>query len=167
VARARSHWTFDAAQQRTLVKVYVGDDDNAKSSAELALAGAADPNRPISVSTATLIPIKLSLSIKIDPRRIPADVIASVRAALIDPDAGLFGANTVRIGQFVYHSQICAQCLSVASVLAVHSLVFLAQRGNSFSLDPPEFRHEPGEGGFFQLLDQDLDVSTEGPENAG
>jgi hypothetical protein len=167
VARARSYWTFDAAQQRTLVKVYVGDDDNAKSAAELALAGAADPNRPILVSTATLIPIKLSLSIKIDPRRIPADVIASVRTALIDPDAGLFGANTVRIGQFVYHSQICAQCLSVAGVLAVHSLVFLAQRGNSFSLDPPEFRHEPGEGGFFQLLDQDLDVSTEGPENAG
>jgi hypothetical protein len=145
----------------------VGDDDNARSAAEMALAGAADPNRPISVVTATLIPIKLSLSIRMDPRRLAADVIASVRTALIDPDAGLFGANVVRIGQFVYHSQICAACLSVSGVLAVHSLVFLAQKGNAFAADPPEFRHDPGEGGFFQLLNQNLNVSTEGPENAG
>jgi hypothetical protein len=167
VARARSYWTFDAGQQRSLVKVYVGDDDNAKSAAEMALAGAADPNRPISVVTATLIPIKLSLSIKMDPRRLAADVIASVRTALIDPDAGLFGRNVVRIGQFVYHSQICAACLSVPGVLAVHAMVFLAQKGNDFAFDPPDFRHDPGEGGFFQLLDQNLNVSTEGPENAG
>src|SRR5262249_52195827 len=71
VARARSYWTFDAQQQRTVVKVFVGDDENAKSSAKLALAAAADPNRPVVVEKATLIPIKLSLSLRIDFRRIP------------------------------------------------------------------------------------------------
>lgn len=161
VARARSYWTFDAQQQRTLVKIFVGDDDNAKASAKLALAGAADPNRTIAVETAKLISIKLNLALRIDSRRIPADMIPAVRSALIDPDAGLFGANVVRIGQFVYHSQICAACFTVPGVLAVHSLTFLAKRGNDFELDPPEFRHDPGEGGFFQLLEQDLDVSTE------
>jgi hypothetical protein len=167
VARARSYWTFDAEQQRALIKVYVGDDNNAKLAAQTALAAAADPNRPVSVATATLIPIKLSLTIKTDPRYIPADVSVAVRAALVDPDTGLFGANVVRIGQFVYHSQICAACLGVPGVLAAHSLIFLVKRASDFAPEPPEFRHDPGEGGFFQLLDQDLNISTEGPENAG
>ena len=167
VARARSYYTFDAAQQRSLVKIYVGDDNNARLAAEMALAAAADPNRPVSVATATLIPIKLSLSLKIDSRYLPTDVSAAVRSALIDADAGLFGANVVRIGQFVYHSEICKACLSVPGVMAVHSIVFLAQRGSNFAPDPPEFRHDPGEGGFFQLLDQDLSISTEGATNGG
>jgi len=167
VARARSYWTFDSGQQRSLVKVYVGDDNNAKLAAEAALSATADPNRPIAVVAATLIPIKLSLAISLDPRYIPTDVSAAVRTALIDPDAGLFGTNVVRIGQFVYHSEICAACLSVPGVLAARSLVFLVKQGNNFRPNPPEFRHDPGEGGFFQLLDQDLSISTEGLANAG
>jgi len=167
VARARSYWTFDPEQQRALVKVYVGDDNNAKLAAEMALSAAADPNHPISVVTATLIPIKVALSIKLDPRYIPADVSAAVRAALIDAYAGLFGTNTVRIGQFVYHSEICAACLSVPGVLAVHSLAFLVKQGSNFAPNPPDFRHDPGEGGFFQLLDQDLSIAAERFENAG
>ena len=40
VSRAAAYWTFDKAEQRTLVTVYVGDGDAAVAAAEAALAGA-------------------------------------------------------------------------------------------------------------------------------
>ena len=60
VSRAAAYWTFDEAEQRTLVTVYVGDDQAAVAAAAAALAGAEDPNRPVSVTGAN--PIDLSLS---------------------------------------------------------------------------------------------------------
>ena len=42
--------------------------------------------------------------------------MAAVTAALIDPDAGLFGRNNVRIGASIYRSQIYAACLAVPGV---------------------------------------------------
>lgn len=155
VAGARSYWAWDAIQQRTLVKIYVGDDSSAVSAAKVALSGAADPNRPVLVQQATAIPVTLSLSLRLDPRFLPANVVADVRAALIDEEAGLFGAGVIRIGQSIYESQIYAVCLSVAGVVAVHALQFTSSSGTGL-------RYEPGEGGFYQLLDENLTVSTEG-----
>lgn len=161
VARARSYWIFDEEHQRALVKVYVGDDESARSAATIALGGAADPNRPIDVQLATPIPIQLQLTLRIDPRVISADVIAAARTVLVDPDAGLFGTNVVGIGQSVYRSQIYAACLEISGVLAVHSLSFQVNQGSGFSPDPQDFRHEPGMDGFFQLADGNLIFFTE------
>jgi hypothetical protein len=79
----------------------------------------------------------------------------------LDPDRGLFGSNTVRIGQSVYQSQIFAACLQVSGVLAVHGLRFFKDSGSGFALDIP-YRHDPGEGKFYQLsTDQALKVTPE------
>jgi hypothetical protein len=166
VARARAYWAWDAAQQRTLVKIYVGDDDGAVAAAKVALAGAADPNRPVSVAKATVVPVALSLSLSIDPSYIAADLIAAVRAALLDADAGLFGANAIRIGQAVYRSQIYEACLRVPGVVAVHGLSFTVDRGSGFVPDSPDYRHDPGEDGVYQLTGERLAVSAEDPQNA-
>jgi hypothetical protein len=49
VTRASAVWSFDPEAERTVVTVYVGDDQSARNAAQLALTSDADPNRPVSV----------------------------------------------------------------------------------------------------------------------
>jgi hypothetical protein len=145
VNRASAVWSFDPLQQRTVVTVYVGDDVSAKNAALLALRGDADPNRPVNVQLATQLPLKVSLTIEVDPRYIIDTVVAAALTALTDPDAGLFGANRIGIGEVIYKSQIYAACLSVAGAVAVHSLnVTGAPAGVNY-------RFDPGEGSYFSV----------------
>lgn len=161
VARARAYWTWDAAEQRSLVVVYVGDDASAVTAANTALRNAADPNRPVLVKRAIAIPIRLNLSVQIDPTYAPPPVLLGVRTAFLDADRGLFGSNNVRIGQSVYQSQIYAACLKIPGVVAVHGLMFLKSSHSEFKLDA-SYRHDPGEGKFYQLsTDKDLQVTAE------
>lgn len=160
VARARAYWTWDAEEQRSLVVIYVGDDASAVTAANTALRNADDPNRPVLVKQAIAIPIRLQLSVQIDPTYAPPPVLLGVRSALLDTDRGLFGSNTVRIGQSVYQSQIFAACLQVPGVLAVHGLRFFKNSGRGFGLDTP-YRHDPGEGKFYQLSTENLKLTAE------
>jgi predicted phage baseplate assembly protein len=166
VARARAYWSFDPASQCGLVTIYVGDTPDAVTAAKKTLAGAADPNRPVLVLQAIPITARIIFSLRVDPRFQPAPVIAGVQAALLDPDTGLFGLNRVRIGQFVFRSQIYDACLRVPGVLAVHNLHFVSfSRGRSAT---PIFgsRFFPGEGGFFRLPPDNLTITTEGGAGA-
>jgi hypothetical protein len=166
VARARSYWAWNADEQRTLVTIYVGDDASAVNAARVALAHADDPNRPVLVRPAIAIPIMLQLTLRINQAYVPAPVISAVTAALLDDDAGLFGINVIRIGQFIYESQIYAACLSVPGTMAVHGLRFFMDTGTGFK-EISDFRYNPGEGGFFQLQSDNLTVSQEVSKNAG
>ncbi len=49
VTRAAAAWEWDADEQRPIVRVYVGDDAAAVTSAQSALVAQADPNRPLVV----------------------------------------------------------------------------------------------------------------------
>jgi hypothetical protein len=182
VTRARSYWIWDATQQRMMVKVYVGDDAAAVTSANTALAGAEDPNRPLKVYLASALPITLGMTLVVDPAYVAADVLANVTAALIDPDQGLLGANVVQVGESIWQSQIYQRCLGVPGALAVHDLQVTRKRLAIFltlffgpklpvTLQPifqpvtgcscQDFRADPGEGGFFQLAAADLNISIE------
>jgi hypothetical protein len=155
VSRAKVYWTWDAAQQRSLVKLYVGDDDSAVNAAKIALGGTADPNRPVAVQLAQPLPVQLILTLQIEASRIPETVRAAVKAALLEPDTGLFGINAVQIGQAIYQSQIYATCMQISGVLAVPSLQFFLPLGTEFILDS-HYRHDPGEGRFYQLSETNL-----------
>jgi hypothetical protein len=189
VARARSYWNWDPQQQRTVVTVYVGDDQNAVSAATLALNNADDPNRPVTVTLASTVPVSLGFTLLVDPNYVVAQVLAGVTAALIDPDNGLFGANVIGIGQVIFESQIYQACLNVPGAVAVHALSFstfttliLFRKLGSFTrfllphlkfhpLPPQQvtqpFRFDPGLGSFFQLLPTGLRISTEVASNGG
>jgi hypothetical protein len=152
VSRARAYWTWDDAQHRMVVKVYVGDDDNAVSSASTALAGAGDPNRPIRVQLAQSVPLSLTLTLIVDPAYVSADVVTAATAALVDPDAGLLGHNVIQIGQSIFESQIYRACLAVAGVQAVHDLAIIGAGGATCSCcTDGDYRYDPGEGGFFSV----------------
>ncbi len=159
VARARAYWKWDSSLQRTAVTIYVGDDQSAVDSARAALADAGDPNRPVLVKAAVPIVIALNLTLVIDPRRVPADVVAGARAALLDPEGGLMG-KSIGIGRVIYDSQIYAACLAAPGVKAVHSLWFWIYGPMTVSFEAG-VRHDPGEGGFFQLDADHLHLSWE------
>ena len=156
VARARAYFSWDPTQQRMMTKVYVGDDANAVSAADNALAGACDPNRPLRVIAATGVPINITLTLVIDPTYVATNVVTAATAALIDPNSGLLGTKVIRIGQTIYSSQIYNACLSVAGAVAVHDL-----RVTGIPVSGSDFQLNPGEGGFLQLMSQTLTINPE------
>ncbi len=158
VTRARAYWRWSDQEQRTLVMVYVGDDQSAVSAAKIALAGAVDPNRPVLVSLATAIRIALTLTLELNSRVVPADVVAAVTAALLTDEHALFAQR--QIGRPLYESEIYAACLSIAGTTAVHGLSVSVDRGSGLT-DETNWRYVPGEGAFFTLAAADLTIGYE------
>jgi hypothetical protein len=165
VARAAAYWTFDRTEQRTLVTVYVGDDQAAAAAASAALAGSEDPNRPVSVRVATPVTLWLSCTLVVAAdRQVPA-VVGAAAAALCDPAGGLFSPARMGIGQRLYRSAIDA-ALMVSGAAAVHDLTvtwFPGQAGlPSTALSGPlvldEFS-DPGVGWFFDLPSGNVSIA--------
>lgn len=167
VTRASAVWAWDAGEQRSLVHVYVGDDDGAVTAARTALAQQADPNRRLVVIAGTRLRVTLKLTLRIDPAYVPDDVVTAVRASLVH---SLFAPGTLQIGQTLFRSQIEAAC-QLPGVQAVHGVTMSwvrsggSAKGFGFLLllhivaHGPRF--SPGEGGFFTLDDDDLTVGVE------
>jgi hypothetical protein len=170
VARARVYWKWDANQQRNMVVVYVGDDQNALDSAMAALTQASDPNRPVSVYLAQATPISIGLTLIVDRRYVMDDVVAAVTAALIDPNQGLLGTDVVQIGQSLFQSQIYQACLAVTGVVAVQNLLVVGVAGQSCAACPDcDYRYDPGQGRFFCVSTSStvpgLNISPEAASN--
>jgi predicted phage baseplate assembly protein len=154
VTRARARWTWDAGSQRTLVKVYVGDDAGAVTSASNALSGAEDPNRPVAVVQASAIALTLTCSLAIAADREPDGVLAAASAALAD----LFAAARMAIGETLFSSAIEAALL-VDGAVAVHGLTVAGGDSGFFhagallgGLSHRVVRYwMPDEGAFFTL----------------
>lgn len=190
VNRARVVWDWDPDAQRTLVKVFVGDDDSAVAAVRAALRATSDPNRPIMVALASPVWPDLTLTLEVDPDYDERTVQAAVTVMLLDPLAQPFGTSVVRIEQTVYDSQIYDACMSVPGVIAVHDLAFrrpaleritvpsLPHRRMPAGFDPryaifeldrtvevlvlePQERHVPGTGAFYLLRGDRLHITTE------
>ena len=160
VARARAYWIWNAAQQRTLVSLFVGDAAPAVAATRTALAKAADPNRPVSVALATKVRLQLTLTVRVEPDRQPATVVDAVRTAIGHPDTGLLGSAVVRIGGRLYDSQVAEACLDVPGVRSTRSLVVAADRGSGLVTESGRW-HDPGVGAYFALAPTDLILSGE------
>ena len=145
VARSRAYWTWDTAQQCCVVKVYVGDDAGAAASARSALAGAEDPNRPVTVAQAMPIAVVVGCTLLVLPDRVSADVVAAATAALED----FFGPTSMTIGRRLYTSAVEAALL-VPGVDAVHGLTVTAGGSEIFNHEPVGWA-DPGEGSFYTL----------------
>jgi predicted phage baseplate assembly protein len=162
VKRATASWTFDGATQRSLVNIYVGDDSAAVAAATAALAGAEDPNRPVSVLAADPVDLGLTCTLVVAADRQNAAVVEAATAAISDPDVGLFSPAHMGIGQRLYRSAVAA-ALMVPGVVAVQNLAvtWLADGGR---FEPLLVRildevFDPGEGAFFRLLRNDVAIT--------
>jgi hypothetical protein len=146
VTRARARWTWDVAQRRSTVVIFVGDTDSAREAAQQGIDAARDPNRPVIVQRADERSVALDLTVGYDPRYDPALAQAAVAIALTDDDTGVFGVNRLQIGETVYRSAIEAACLSVRGAMAVTALS-LAVDGVQLE----ETRWDPGSTAYFRL----------------
>jgi hypothetical protein len=160
VTRARAYWAWDAAHQRSLVKVYVGDDAGAATSARNALLGAEDPNRPVAVEQAMPIEVTVTGTLEIEPNYVAADVVAAASAALSDPMTGLFAAARMAIGQPLYSSQLEAALL-VPGAVAVHGLFVTADDSDIFAGEPVGWA-DPGAESFYVLASSALSTEVAG-----
>lgn len=158
VPRAKSIFAWDTEMQRAVSKLYVGGDPGAVGVAVAALEPAIDPNRPLLVLPAIPKKCTLALVVVADPRYEAEALRKAVKNALLDPDAGPFGAGVGQIGGAIYDSWIIEACLRVPGAIAVSSLVY-----SSSPPDPSDAqkRHDPGEGGFFTLAEEDLGIAVE------
>lgn len=186
VKRATVRWGWDAAAQRSLVKVYVGDDTGAVKAAREALRAVSDPNRPIFVALASPRLVDVTLTVIVHPDYVPDAVRSAVIAMLLDPMSQPLGDDVVRIEEPIYDSQIYDVCMNVQGVVAVHALVVrVLDRSEplllatpvgfsgkfpvgAFSFESREVlrrdrgeRHAPGEGRFFLLHGDRLHVGVE------
>jgi hypothetical protein len=172
VTQAVASFAFDPLSQRPVATVWVAGDDGAVASALDALAGAGAPMRNVRVLAATPVPATLAVTYLRDPRYADADVQAALRAALIDPDAGLFPAHAPGIGVAVYDSQIASACLAVRGVAAVQSIAFAPFRRRRYVYEavyrqpyravPASARHAPGAGNYFTVPDDARHLSLVG-----
>jgi hypothetical protein len=160
VTRAQAVWGWDPVRQRSLVRVYVGDDAGAKASAATALEDAGDPNRPVQVEQAKAVELLIGLAVVVTPGWNVAAIKAGVTAALADPDTGLFAPARLQIGQAVFDSQIEAACLSTPGAVAVRAFIVLGATG---VLAGPV--RAPGEGAYFDLPPARVFVFTEPDPN--
>ena len=161
VSRAAAVWEWDPAEQRPMVRVYVGDDDAAVAAARHALAEQADPNRPAVVVAAVPHPIAFTVILRLDPSYVAADVTAQAEHVLLDVPDGLFAPGVVGLGEPLYRSRIEQVLCGVPGVIATHRLL-LSVGGTRFIFRrrflPQGPRFDPGPGGFFTLRADDLDV---------
>jgi hypothetical protein len=158
VAQAVSSFAFDPVSQRPVATIWVAGDSGAAASATAALVGAGATMRNVRILTATPVAVTLTVHYIRDPRYADAAVQAALLTALVDPDAGLLGANVLGIGQVVYDSQIAAACLAVAGVAAVQSILFAPEGASRLtpeiffpggSTKAKALRHDPLAGNFY------------------
>jgi Baseplate J-like protein len=144
VSRAAAYWTFDQAEQRTLVTVYVGDGQAAVTAATTALAGAWDPSRPVQVTAARAVEVSLSARLVLAAGQPATAVVTAATTALSGSAGALFSPGRMGIGQRLYRSAIDA-ALMAPGVTAVHDLeVTAAGQALGEVLDP-------GDGAYFDL----------------
>ena len=117
IAAQAPAWTMCASEPRS--RSMSATMRGAVASARSVVLAAGDPNRPVTVTLATPIPVLLLLAILATPGMDADAISAGVKSALTDPETGLFAPTRLRIGQPLFDSQIEAACLSVEGTVAI------------------------------------------------
>jgi hypothetical protein len=158
VSMASAQWSWDSANQRAGVMVYVAGQPGIAASVQALLSASGDPNRPVAVRPATQIPVSLTLQFVVLAGVDIPTLESAVTTALCDPSSGVFSPPQIAIGQALFDSNIEAVLQIIPGVIAVAASTFAFRSG----ADPGPL-HVPGEGCFFSLAPENLFLSTETP----
>jgi hypothetical protein len=156
VTMAAATWSWDENNARGSVTVYVAGELNVATSVQTSLSAAGDPNRPVTVLTATEVVVTLTFTIVYTAGMDSGAIATAVQTALCDPTLGLFSPPQIAIGQGLFDSQIEAACLAVSGVVAI--------TGSQFTINgtlDTEPLHSPGEGAYFSLVPANFFPSTQ------
>jgi hypothetical protein len=158
-ARAvRAEWRWHDGRQRPLVQVWYVGSTGIEATISARLRAMSDPALALDVERATPVPTTLELDVITDPRRVPAEVLSTVRSRLMDPEHGLLAPERIGIGAPLYRSRIFGVVDGVPGALGVRTVRI---GGASFS----GFAVTPGAGKYFDVEQGGLVLS--GGELAG
>ncbi|ULQ53242.1 hypothetical protein [Flavihumibacter fluvii] len=136
VRAVKGEWRWDLHCQRATAQlIYIGDGQLATGLTK-AVRNMADPATPISIVTAIPKALRLSLSIKTDPRYPETDVLVMVRAALLNSKTGLLAAERIGIAQPLYRSQVFDAVLAVEGAVSVSGIFINGRPFNRFAVVP-------------------------------
>lgn len=158
VSMASALWTWDAPNQRAGITVFVAGEPGVASSVQTLLNASGDPNRPVTVLSATEVPVTLNFRLIVVAGADLTILTSAVTMALTDPSTGVFSPPQIAIGQPLFDSNIEAVLQVIPGVIAVAA--------SSFAFDgvtDPGPLHAPGEGHFFSLPVANLTLSMETP----
>jgi len=144
VRAVRAEWRWNESRQRPVVQIWYIGGSSVKDDIVAKLAGLGDTVTPVAVDEALPVASTLSLSIEIDPARIEADVLAAVRAALMDPVAGLLAPERVGIGLALMRSRIFEYTLAVPGAVAVDGIHWNSHPFLAYGI-------QPGAGKYFDF----------------
>jgi predicted phage baseplate assembly protein len=118
VQAVHAQWRWNNQRQRPVIQIwYIGGGDSQKITASLRKL--ADPAIALDVTKAGSVPLTLSFDVEVGERVVEDDVLADIRSALTDPDAGMLSVKNIGIGQPLYRSQLLAAILAVPGTVAV------------------------------------------------
>lgn len=158
VSMASALWTWDAPNQRAGVTVFVAGEPGIASSVQTLLDASGDPNRPVTVLSATEILVTLNFRLIVLAGADLTILTNAVTTALTDPSSGVFSPPRIAIGQPLFDSNIEAVLQLIPGVIAVAASTFAFG-----GITDPGPLHAPGEGHFFSLSVDNLTLSTETP----
>jgi hypothetical protein len=146
IDKAQAVWTWDGERRGVLITV-AGVDGEAVPEGELvytdlvaAMTAAGSPRVPFVVKSYRPDTFRLAAALRIDPDRIPADVLAAVREALSDR----FSFDARSFGQMVTLSEVYAAIHSVPGVVSAD--IDHLYRGIDARLDPFLVADAPANG---------------------
>jgi hypothetical protein len=154
VTAARAEWRWNGVRQTAVVQVDCIAEEIALVGLREKIRNLSEPSLQVAVAAATAVPAAVALAIEIDPRHVADDVLAAVRARLMDAEDGLLAARNVGIGVPLFRSRLHAEVLAVAGTVAVTELLFDGAPFGGMG------RH-PGVGAWFDVAAGELVLNGE------
>ncbi len=152
VRGVESEWRWDKNKQRATAHIYYIGDPNLAPSLSQKIRGYADPSTPITVENAQSKPLFISLNVKIDPRYLEADVLATLRSSLLDIENGLLAPENIGIGFPLFRSQIFEAVLNIEGTETVQSILIDSRNFDNYAI-------VPGMGFYFDIENGNLEIN--------
>lgn len=144
VRAVRAEWRWNEQRQRPVAQIYYIGDPGLDDLITQKLRNLAEEDTPIDVAPATALERTLAIQVTVDPKYEEANVLAAVRAALMDPDTGLLSPERVGIGLPLYRSRIYEFVARMPGALSVAGLLL---NGADFDV----WAVSPGAGNYFDF----------------
>jgi len=122
VRSVRAEWRWNLFRQRPVAQIYYIGDAALDELITQRLRGLTEPDTPIDVTRANPLSRTLAIQITVNPTYLEDDVLARVRALLMDPLIGLLAPERIGIGLALFRSRIYEFVADVPGADAVADL---------------------------------------------
>jgi predicted phage baseplate assembly protein len=157
--RVHAVWAWDDVRQRAAITVYVAGGPDKLATVRDVLKVAGDPHRPVAVEAATPVELGLALTLLVAPGY-EADPILAAATEALTGEAGLFSADRMGIGQYLFNSALSAALLPIPGVVTLlETRLVRDPGGNAVELHGNLHRVDQGE--WFDLSAAALSIAIE------